>query len=106
MPVLIPLVLQSLATLDEGARARGAACFADLAAAERTPLFAEVAAAQPGFVGPLVFHTYVGYYQDPRVLAAIGLEPRPPHPKGHVLEPGDFGLLDAVRRRGPIWRAT
>lgn len=44
------------------------------------------------------------YYRDPRVLEAIGVEPRPPFPQGHRVEQGDFSLLDPVRARGPIWR--
>jgi hypothetical protein len=44
------------------------------------------------------------YYRDDRVLIALGLEPRPPFPKGHVLEQGDWSLLDAVRGRGRMWR--
>lgn len=46
------------------------------------------------------------YYRDPRVLEAIGVEPRPPFPKGHKVEQGDFSLLDPVRARGPIWRTV
>ena len=34
------------------------------------------------------------YYRDDRVMRALGLEPRPPYPKGHVLEQGDWSLLD------------
>ena len=44
------------------------------------------------------------YYRDPRVLEAIGVEPRPPFPKGYEVGQGDFSLLDPVRARGPIWR--
>jgi hypothetical protein len=33
------------------------------------------------------------YYRDDRVVRSLGLEPRPPHPKGHVLEDGDWSLL-------------
>lgn len=44
------------------------------------------------------------YYRDDRVLLALGLEARPPFPKGHVLEQGDWSLLDAVRDRPPFWR--
>lgn len=47
------------------------------------------------------------YYQDPVVLAAFGWRDEPPMPRGHAL-PGDdaatLGLLDKVRKRGPIWR--
>lgn len=44
------------------------------------------------------------YYRDDRVLAALGHEPRPPFPKGNVLEQGDWSLLDTVRKRAPFWR--
>jgi hypothetical protein len=44
------------------------------------------------------------YYRDDRVFRALGREPRPPYPKGHELEQGDWSLLDAVRGRLPLWR--
>ena len=44
------------------------------------------------------------YYRDDRVVRSLGLEPRPPYPRGHVLEQGDWSLLDAVRRRPRMWR--
>ena len=44
------------------------------------------------------------YYRDDRVLLALGMEARPPFPKGHALEQGDWSLLDAVRNRPPFWR--
>jgi DNA-binding phage protein len=44
------------------------------------------------------------YYRDDRVVRSLGLEPRPPYPKGHVLEDGDWALLDPVRARPPFWR--
>jgi hypothetical protein len=44
------------------------------------------------------------YYRDDRVVRSLGLEPRPPYPKGHELEEGDWSLLDPVRTRSPMWR--
>ena len=44
------------------------------------------------------------YYRDDRVVRSLGLEPRPPFPKGHTLEQGDWSLLDAVRDRPKMWR--
>jgi len=44
------------------------------------------------------------YYRDDRVVRSLGLEPRPPYPKGHVREDGDWSLLDPVRARPPMWR--
>ena len=39
------------------------------------------------------------YYRDDRVLRSLGLELRPPFPKGHVLPDGDWSLLDPVKAR-------
>lgn len=44
------------------------------------------------------------YYRDDRVIAALGLDPRPPFPQGHVLEQGDWSLLDVVKGRPRMWR--
>ncbi len=44
------------------------------------------------------------YYRDDRVVRSLGLEPRPPFPKGHTLEQGDWSLLDPVRTRPKLWR--
>ena len=44
------------------------------------------------------------YYRDDRVVRSLGLEPRPPFPKGHRLEQGDWSLLDPVRARPKLWR--
>jgi hypothetical protein len=39
------------------------------------------------------------YYRDDRVLRSLGIEPRAPFPKGHVLPDGDWSLLDPVKAR-------
>lgn len=44
------------------------------------------------------------YYRDDRVVLSLGLEARPPFPKGHTLEQGDWSLLDVVKQRAPFWR--
>jgi hypothetical protein len=44
------------------------------------------------------------YYRDDRVMRSLGQEPRSPFPKGHVVEQGDWSLLDPVRKRSPMWR--
>jgi hypothetical protein len=50
-------------------------------------------------------HAHQDYLDpDDRVVRSLGLEPRPPHPKGHVLEDGDWSLLDPVRARALTWR--
>ena len=39
------------------------------------------------------------YYRDDRVLHSLGIEPRAPFPKGHVLPDGDWSILDPVKAR-------
>jgi hypothetical protein len=44
------------------------------------------------------------YYRDDRVMRSLGQETRPPFPQGHVVEQGDWSLLDPVRQRAPFYR--
>ena len=44
------------------------------------------------------------YYRDDRVMRSLGVEPRPPFPKGFELEQGDWSLLDPVRVRPKLYR--
>jgi hypothetical protein len=44
------------------------------------------------------------YYRDDRVMRSLGFEPRPPFPQGHVVEQGDWSLLDPVRARPRMYR--
>jgi len=44
------------------------------------------------------------YYRDDRVLRSLGLELRPPFPKGHILPDGDWSLLDPVKARPTMLR--
>jgi len=44
------------------------------------------------------------YYRDDRVMRSLGLEVRPPFPKGFEVEQGDWSLLDLVRARPKLYR--
>ena len=46
------------------------------------------------------------YYRDDRVMLSLGIEPRPPFPQGHMIEQGDWSLLDPVRARAQMWRVA
>ena len=78
--------------------------FPGRAPSERAQALVELSADQPGFVPGLLFHTYQGYYESPKVLEALDLPPRPPHPQGYEMEPSDFSLLEPVRARGKLYR--
>ena len=81
IPGLGPMLAQGLSTLDRLASQRNADGFAALPKSDRRAVVDELTAADPGFFPTLTFVAYVGYYQHPRVVAALGLEHRPPHPK-------------------------
>lgn len=89
--------LKQLAGLSSGA-------FADLPADRRT----EIATALKTQGGAALFAlnrvVLLCYYRDDRVMRSLGQEPRSPFPKGHVVEQGDWSLLDQVRKRDPIYR--
>jgi len=89
--------LAQLVTLAGGA-------FADLEPARRAEVaatFREMGAAP---LAALVRVVLLCYYRDDRVMRSLGQEPRPPFPKGHVVEQGDWSLLDPVRARPSMYR--
>jgi hypothetical protein len=93
----IGLALQRLTILSGGA-------LADLPA-ERRLVVANELRAEGGL--PLAALTRVillCYYRDDRVMRSLGQEPRPPFPLGHVVEQGDWSLLDPVKKRAPFYR--
>jgi hypothetical protein len=103
-PALIRMVAQGLAALDAIARRGAGQHFVALPRGERVLALDELAASEQAFPPVLVLHAYAAYYQHPRVLEALGLEPRPPHPAGYATVAGDLSLLEPVRRRGRTYR--
>jgi hypothetical protein len=78
--------------------------FAALDATRRAEVAARLREDGGTAVGTLTRIVLLCYYRDDRVMASLGLEARPPFPKGHELEQGDWSLLDPVRARKPFWR--
>jgi hypothetical protein len=99
-------IAAGLAAADDVATERHGRRFAELSSEQRLAVLTTLDATQPAFVPTLTFHAYVGYYQHPRVIAALGLEPRPPHPEGYAMEPNDLSLLDPVRDRPKFYRES
>jgi hypothetical protein len=97
--VSIRAALASLRNLAKGP-------FAALDAAHRAEVAAKLRAGGGTPVRVLTRLVLLCYYRDDRVLVSLGVEPRPPFPKGHEIEQGDWSLLDTVRARRPFWRAV
>lgn len=99
LPDLRAMVVDGLHELDVQARAQHGRPFVECSDAERTALVAT-----QGFAYALIPHTYVGYYQQDAVLEAIGMEARPPHPKGYTIVENDLSLLEPVKQRSKRYR--
>ena len=97
-------ILPALDDAESSARQRHGRAFAELSPEQQEALVQALDTAHPALIPTLAFHAYVAYYQHPRVVAALGLEARPPHPKGYEMAPNDLELLDPVRRRGKVYR--
>ncbi len=91
---------RSLARVDDAAGRR----LADLEPVARSSLLNRLRAEEPGLFAVVEAVVARAYYRDGRVLRSLGVEARPPFPKGYEVEQGDWSLLDPVRRRGPIHR--
>jgi hypothetical protein len=89
--------LAHLATLSGGA-------FAELDPTRRSEVAAAFREAGGAPLTALVRVVLLCYYRDDRVMRSLGQEPRPPFPKGHVVEQGDWSLLDPVRARPSMYR--
>jgi hypothetical protein len=100
----LPVLRQELDELDRRSHERAARGFASLEAAERKSLIEAMRAQAPSFMSRLAMETLACYYQHDRVLEGLGLEARPPYPKGYQVVQGDLSLLAPVRARGKIYR--
>jgi len=96
----LPLIRTALAEIDK--RAGGA--FASLDRDAREALINDWYASGGAAAAALGRVVLSAYYRDDRVLRALGHEARAPFPKGHVVEQGDWSLLDPVKRQAAFWR--
>ena len=103
-PDQITAIRAELDQLDHEARKQYGRGFADLEQGERDRLVTRLRAEDPEFARSIASETMACYYQDDRVVLALGMEARPPFPKGHEVDPGDLSLLDPVRKRKPLYR--
>lgn len=98
IPAVAPVIAEGLAKVVQSGD------FAAAPSGQRTQLVKRIESEDATFLLTLMFIAYSGYYQNERVIAGLGLEPRPPHPRGYAMEPNDLSLLDGVRRRPTMYR--
>jgi Gluconate 2-dehydrogenase subunit 3 len=98
------LLSAGLHAVDEAGRTLGPAGFVSLSVDDREDVLRRVEQSHPEFFEALVRQTYDGYYSHPAVIAELGLDPTPLHPRGHRVEAVDLSDLARVRARGPLYR--
>lgn len=103
-PGALDAVTSGLHALDRIARGEHGDVFASLEPDARKRVVEQVSAADPVLLASVAFPAYIAYYEHPKVLVSLGMEARPPHPKGYELEPFDETLLDKVRSRKRLFR--
>jgi hypothetical protein len=103
-PVIREQTLASAEVVEAGLAAAEAGGFAALDLEGRVALLRELETTQPTFIPTLFFSTCTEYYKHPKVLVGLGVDPRPPHPKGYELEGGNLDALASVRARGKLYR--
>ena len=103
-PELRAMIVEGLTALEALAQGRHDCAFAALSRETQSEVLHALAYSEHAFPPVLMLHAYAGYYQDGRILQALGLEPRPPHPQGYTMGPNDLTLLDPVRQRPKRYR--
>jgi hypothetical protein len=99
-----PLIRDQLERLNEQALAQHDKPFAALDEAAAQSMVTQIQTAESDFMRDLANQTVACYYQQDRVLIAIGMEARAPFPRGYEVAAGDLSLLDPVRARGRVYR--
>ena len=105
-PEVDGLLAAGLRAVDEAWRAAGGGSLASLSVDDREAVLRRVEQSHAAFFEVLVGHAYDGYYSQPAVIARLGLDPSPLHPRGHVVEAADAPDLARVSARGPIYRSA
>jgi hypothetical protein len=103
-PEVDALLAEGLQAVEEAAQTTAAASLGSLTVDDREALLRRVEQSRPAFFEALVEHVYDGYYSHPTVVARLGLDPSPLHPRGHRVEMADAPDLARVRARGALYR--
>ena len=102
--VIMNLVAEGLKPLDEFSVDRRGEHVHSLDKATRLELLGEFAPLHMPFYQALASVILNSYYQDDRVMTALGMEARAPFPNGFEVPEGDWSLLDRVRKRDKMYR--
>jgi len=98
------LLHHGLREIEAHAQAAHGTGFAQLQVAGAMAVVEQMRAQHPEFIHAFCLNTTARYLKHATVMPLIGLEPRPPWPKGHTVAEGDWSLIEVVRKRPKIYR--
>lgn len=98
------VLAQGLEAISSSAHLQFDIPFEQLTPVQAQEMIDAMAASEPAFFALLKQQLIKRYYEHPKVLSALGIDPAPPWPRGHSVSDGDWSLLDPVRRGNPIYR--
>ena len=93
-----------LQAVSMAAASQHSTAFESLSDDDQDDVLRNVESSHPAFFNELVRQAYNGYYINHQVIEALGLEARPPQPRGYPLEVGDLTLIERVKARGTAYR--
>ena len=100
----IPAIKNELETLNNTAKEETGNPFFKLGNEEQCEFCNQQRETNRRFVRAILVQTLNCYYQDDKVLTALGRKSGAPFPEGNEVLQGDLSLLDPVRKRGNIYR--
>ena len=86
------------------AKSSGQPPFGELADDDKDAVLGRVEAELPREFETLWRQTYNSYYTNPETQRQLGAGALPPQPHGYVMPAFDESRLDAVKKRGKLWR--
>ena len=103
-PDQIKAIQSELDLLEQESQHQYKCSFTDLDPSDRELLVDQMRKKDTQFAQHIVVQTMGCYYQDDKVVTALGVETRPPFPKGNEVVSGDLSLLDPVRKKKQMYR--
>jgi len=103
-PDQIEAVQNELDLLEQTSQSQYQRRFADLKQIEQDSLVGRMRKRDVEFALHIIVQAMGCYYQDDKVVIALGMEARPPFPKGNDVVSGDLSLLDPVREKKQIYK--
>jgi hypothetical protein len=93
-----------LVGINEGANTFFGQTFIALSSEQKQEIMNGFKENEPEAFGLIASTLLKAYYQDPRVIGALGMQARAPFPLGFEVEQGDWSLLEPVRQKSKLYR--